>query len=55
MEIHVRTVTGLESVLAKELNELGARSIQPKNRLVIHGTLFDHQGRTPSMWKVIQE
>ncbi len=33
--IHVRTVTGLESVLAGELTVLGAQDIQAKGRLVI--------------------
>lgn len=42
--IHVRTVTGLETVLAEELSALGAGDIQPKNRLVVCtgdlGTLY---------------
>ena len=33
--IHVRTLTGLEEVLANELSSIGAREIQPKSRLVI--------------------
>jgi 23S rRNA (guanine2445-N2)-methyltransferase / 23S rRNA (guanine2069-N7)-methyltransferase len=33
--IHVRTVTGLEEVLAEELSSLGAKAIEVKNRLVV--------------------
>jgi len=33
--IHVRTVTGLEEVLAEELRALGALDIQTRNRLVV--------------------
>lgn len=33
--LHVRTLSGLEEVLAQELQALGARDIQPKSRLVI--------------------
>ena len=33
--IHVRTLTGLESILAEELASLGARDIHPKSRLVV--------------------
>jgi 23S rRNA (guanine2445-N2)-methyltransferase / 23S rRNA (guanine2069-N7)-methyltransferase len=32
--IHVRTVTGLEGVLADELRALGGREVEPKNRVV---------------------
>lgn len=32
--LHVRTVTGLEPVLAEELVSLGARDVQPKSRVV---------------------
>jgi 23S rRNA (guanine2445-N2)-methyltransferase / 23S rRNA (guanine2069-N7)-methyltransferase len=33
--LHVRTMTGLEGVLADELAALGARDLRPQNRLVI--------------------
>ena len=33
--LHVRTMTGLEGVLADELEALGAQGIRPQNRLVI--------------------
>ncbi len=33
--LHVRTMTGLEGVLADELAALGARDLEPQNRLVI--------------------
>jgi len=33
--IHVRTVTGLEGVLAEELTALGAKAVEPKSRLVV--------------------